>query len=217
MSNILNWDSFNEAYNKPRAGGKKRWSVKYKKSINCSNPKGFSQKQYCKRKRKGGGYKNESVEEIERFDSKEPIEEIKSVFQDIIDDYNLEELPADLDYGDYSRPGIYYHISNFYDIAEKSRRDNGTLRRCQYELTLYCPTEWTVDLDKEDPKYQIWSNYVKIIQKEVPEFVDRLQSMGYRLKYEELDQDDILELLVDDDEFTIQISLDSEKWGSYSL
>ena len=27
-------------------GGK--WSQKYKKSINCNNPKGFSQKQYCK-------------------------------------------------------------------------------------------------------------------------------------------------------------------------
>jgi hypothetical protein len=26
-------------------GGK--WSAKYKKSINCSKPKGFSQKQYC--------------------------------------------------------------------------------------------------------------------------------------------------------------------------
>ena len=63
MENILNFDSFiTEAYNKPRAGGKKRWSVKYKKSINCSNPKGFSQKQYCKRKRKGGSYKKESVD-----------------------------------------------------------------------------------------------------------------------------------------------------------
>ncbi len=46
-----------ESYNKPRAG-KKRWSVKYKKSINCSNPKGFSQKQYCKRKKSGGDYKS---------------------------------------------------------------------------------------------------------------------------------------------------------------
>jgi hypothetical protein len=56
---ILTFESFvNESYNKPRAGGKRRWSVKYKKSINCSNPKGFSQKQYCKRKRKGGKYKN---------------------------------------------------------------------------------------------------------------------------------------------------------------
>ena len=61
MENILTFESFiNETYNKPRAGGKKRWSVKYKKSINCSNPKGFSQKQYCKRKRKGGAYKSEN-------------------------------------------------------------------------------------------------------------------------------------------------------------
>jgi hypothetical protein len=27
-------------------GGK--WTLKYKKSINCNRPKGFSQKQYCK-------------------------------------------------------------------------------------------------------------------------------------------------------------------------
>ena len=29
---------------------KKKWSIKYKKSINCNSPKGFSQKQYCKYK-----------------------------------------------------------------------------------------------------------------------------------------------------------------------
>ena len=29
-----------------RMGGK--WSIKYKKSINCNHPKGFSQKQHCK-------------------------------------------------------------------------------------------------------------------------------------------------------------------------
>jgi hypothetical protein len=45
--------------NKPRKNSKKRWSVKYKKSINCSNPKGFSQKQYCKRKKRGGKYLTE--------------------------------------------------------------------------------------------------------------------------------------------------------------
>ena len=33
-----------------RIGGK--WSLKYKKSINCKRPKGFSQKQYCKYSRK---------------------------------------------------------------------------------------------------------------------------------------------------------------------
>ena len=31
---------------KTRIGGK--WSIKYKKSINCRRPKGFSQKQHCK-------------------------------------------------------------------------------------------------------------------------------------------------------------------------
>ena len=31
-------------------GGK--WSMKYKKSINCNKPNGFSQKQYCKYGRK---------------------------------------------------------------------------------------------------------------------------------------------------------------------
>ena len=47
-------------YNAPRTGKKKkRWSVKYKKSINCNSPKGFSQKNYCKRKRRGGKYKTE--------------------------------------------------------------------------------------------------------------------------------------------------------------
>jgi hypothetical protein len=29
-----------------------KWSLKYKKSINCKRPKGFSQKQYCKYGRK---------------------------------------------------------------------------------------------------------------------------------------------------------------------
>ena len=36
----------------------KKWSRKYKSSINCSNPKGFSQKQYCKRQKRGGKYKS---------------------------------------------------------------------------------------------------------------------------------------------------------------
>ena len=31
---------------------KKKWSRKYKRSIHCNKPKGFSQKQYCKYSRK---------------------------------------------------------------------------------------------------------------------------------------------------------------------
>jgi hypothetical protein len=49
-----------KGYNAPRTGKmKKRWSVKHKRGIDCNNPKGFSQKNYCKRKRRGGNYKTE--------------------------------------------------------------------------------------------------------------------------------------------------------------
>ncbi len=37
-----------------------KWSEKYKKSINCNNPKGFSQKAHCQ------GKKKESKEEVEK-------------------------------------------------------------------------------------------------------------------------------------------------------
>ena len=35
---------------KNKRGGK--WSLKYKKGINCKRPNGFSQRQYCKYSRK---------------------------------------------------------------------------------------------------------------------------------------------------------------------
>jgi hypothetical protein len=42
---VLDWESFLE-----------KWSMKYKKSIDCKNPKGFSQKAHCqaRKKRKRG-------------------------------------------------------------------------------------------------------------------------------------------------------------------
>lgn len=39
-----------------------KWSAKRKRSIDCDNPKGFSQKQYCKRQKRGGAYKSKGDE-----------------------------------------------------------------------------------------------------------------------------------------------------------
>ena len=39
-----------DRYRKGQKGGK--WSRKYKRSINCRRPRGFSQKNYCKYGRK---------------------------------------------------------------------------------------------------------------------------------------------------------------------
>ena len=37
------------SFNKPmHSVTRRRWSAKYKKSINCKAPRGFSQRQYCK-------------------------------------------------------------------------------------------------------------------------------------------------------------------------
>ena len=49
----------------------KKWSQKYKKSIDCSNPKGFSQKAHCAGKKK----KSENVMKLTKSKLKEIIEE----------------------------------------------------------------------------------------------------------------------------------------------
>ncbi len=43
IKNITNKKTLKKSQKKRR-----RWSQKYKNSINCRRPKGFSQKQYCK-------------------------------------------------------------------------------------------------------------------------------------------------------------------------
>lgn len=36
---------------RPRSRSSRRWTIKYKRSISCRRPKGFSQRQYCKSKK----------------------------------------------------------------------------------------------------------------------------------------------------------------------
>lgn len=135
------------------------------------------------------------------------LDEIKNIFQYYIDEYNIDELPDDLDENDDSRPGIYYYISDFSEIAEKQRRPNGVLRRCQFELTLYCQSPWygeTWREDEEKEKNVIWKRYFKLIG-DIDKFAERLREVGYIVKYE-IPED--IEELVEDDEFNILISLE---------
>ena len=74
--------------NEPRNNMKSRWSMKYKRKINCSSPKGFSQKNYCKRQRNGGKYKsfkewlNENELDLDLdLDLDKPIQPIKPIQQ----------------------------------------------------------------------------------------------------------------------------------------
>jgi hypothetical protein len=47
----INLKKLRETKKTRRTGGRK-WSAKYKNSINCKSPRGFSQRQYCKYGRK---------------------------------------------------------------------------------------------------------------------------------------------------------------------
>ena len=63
LCHMCGYDSKEKEYNKKEMDKfwdeelDEKWSKKYKKSINCNNPKGFSQKAHCaaRRKRKAGG------------------------------------------------------------------------------------------------------------------------------------------------------------------
>lgn len=55
-----------------------KWSAKYKRSINCANPKGFSQRAHCQ-----GRKKNEDTNVEEAFDKSYPLTWEKGDFGDI--------------------------------------------------------------------------------------------------------------------------------------
>ena len=55
-----------------------KWSQKRKRNIDCNNPKGFSQKQYCDRQKRGGAYKSEALtkkqkEKLVKLEKKVPM------------------------------------------------------------------------------------------------------------------------------------------------
>ena len=58
MKHMSNKTLKNKKNNKNKKNKKtktRKWTMKYKRSINCKKPKGFSQRQYCKYGRKKGG------------------------------------------------------------------------------------------------------------------------------------------------------------------
>ena len=66
-----------------------KWSKKYKNSINCSNPKGFSQKAHC-----AGKKKNESEELAEEFDLIESIIENLALHNGVDTEVIWEDLES---------------------------------------------------------------------------------------------------------------------------
>jgi len=105
------------------------WSKKYKKSINCSNPKGFSQKAHCAARRKrqaGGKTRSKSVSETVRrlmdTDGSADKERLKQEARTMVIDMLRRDLAQN------GSRGIYYamyhmddwnlHIRNWPELGE---------------------------------------------------------------------------------------------------
>jgi hypothetical protein len=57
-------------------------------------------------------------EELNRY-----LDEIKSAFLEYIDEFDIEQIPDDLDEDDDSMPGLYYNL--YWDWYDKNRKRIG--------------------------------------------------------------------------------------------
>lgn len=118
-------------YNSPRKGMKSRWSTKYKKKIDCNNPKGFSQKAYCARKRRGGNYKSD-VNDLS-FD--EIVSSVKETAQSVGGKIKkeLEGLKSSYEKGEIIPKDLTKKIKNIFD-------DKSTSTFLTFENKRFVPT-----------------------------------------------------------------------------
>ena len=106
---------------------KEKWSEKYKKSIDCNNPKGFSQRAHCQGKKK----KNMSEEKLKGGKS---------------DNKTLLDIAKKHD------PKGYYHPSNFIDSLKK-QLNKGMKVEMEHTKDKEKAKEIAMDHLFEDPKY----------------------------------------------------------------
>ena len=103
-----------------------KWSEKYKKSIDCNNPKGFSQRAHCQ------GRKKKVKEEIEESEVK---------------DINLYDLAKQ-----HAKSNSTEKISKIYNILKRQLK-KGMKVEMEHDMGLKKAKKISMDHLKEDPKY----------------------------------------------------------------
>jgi 8-oxo-dGTP pyrophosphatase MutT (NUDIX family) len=122
-----------------------KWSKKYKKSINCQNPRGFSQRAHCQ-----GRKKRKITEDIESRDN------FLSVMRDllpiVVRVLKLKSLPKIklVDHTGQDRPtfGYFDHEGNVIYLAIRDRHPNDIARTLAHEL-VHCHQHYRRGLDSE--------------------------------------------------------------------
>jgi hypothetical protein len=128
---------------KDKTNIQEKWSIKYKKSIDCGNPNGFSQKAHCaaRRKRQAGGktssksineiYKEVYQELLREFNSSMAMGTLKQINSDakelqslFTDTASLEDwVKAKLNLAGEYLDDVYHHLDHFGPEGRKYDRD----------------------------------------------------------------------------------------------
>lgn len=107
--------------------------------------------------------KFESLSKNDEIDTH--LDEIKSVFQEYIDDFYIEELPADLEEDDDTVTGLFYHL---YWYATDKRREKMLF---QFDFYIY---------DNENRDFR--DKFIQFL-KFKDEIKNSLTSRGYQVTY----------------------------------
>ena len=119
-----------------------KWSQKYKKSIDCSNPKGFSQKAHCQGKKKKEAVEATSTASSGQYSAplfslstpKDPVKKVKAV-QEGIEGGETTEATGASSAGQYSTPGWVAPNKKNWRGASKTQIPGGKFvqikKKCQ--------------------------------------------------------------------------------------
>lgn len=118
----------------------------------------------------------------------EKVDEIKDIFQDYIDEYNLEPLPMNLnteDFDDVANKGLYYDISGFYD----------GINQFIIQIDIYIQSKNYLPYSKDnviedwisskDERNIYWKLFFQLYE-ELTNFVKRINAIGYEVRYSDL-------------------------------
>jgi hypothetical protein len=127
--------------------------------------------------------------EISEAEKKHLLDQIKFVFFDLVDDFDMEEIPEDLNEQDDTRPGLYYHLYQSWVDLKRSK--------VGFELVIYIFDRLRQNIFHE--------KFLKLHER-LPELQNQLESMGFKVHYHELSEDEIRDDLAFIDELDIHIS-----------
>lgn len=132
----------------------------------------------------------------------EKIDDVKDVFQEYIDEYNIEKIPDNFEFDNIeANRGLYYELSGYYN-----KENNLIIQIRIYIQSIvrkhFLDMEDFIRSDNEEDKY--WKLFFTLY-KELHYFSKRLRHIGYKTHFKELSNYNYYGLLHKNDPFIITI------------